>query len=50
MLLLTFPELKHDPELVAERLRTAGVGEKVMTIWEELAATEIQAADEDDEF
>ncbi len=50
MLLLTFPELKHDPEPVAERLRSAGVDEGVLAIWEELAATEIQAAGEDDEF
>ncbi len=50
MLLLTFPELKHDPAAVRERLRTAGVDEEVMAIWEVLAATEIQAADEDDEF
>ena len=50
MLLLTFPELKHDPAAVAECLRNAGVDEKVLAIWEELAATEIQAADDDDEF
>jgi len=50
MLLLTFPELKHDPASVRERLRAAGVSEEVIAVWEELAATEIHAADEDDEF
>lgn len=49
-LLLTFPELKTDEGIVAERLRAADASERVMAEWKELVAQEIQAEDEDDEF
>lgn len=50
MLLLTFPELKDEPATVREQLRIVGANEDVIAVWEELAATKIQAAEEDDDF
>jgi hypothetical protein len=50
MLLLTFPELKLDPEPVAERLRSAGVETAVLDAWQGLVNQDIESADEDDEF
>ena len=50
MLLLTFPDLKHDPGPVTERLRAMGVAPDVLAVWKELVAQEIKPANEDDEF
>lgn len=50
MLLLTFPELKHDTGTVTERLEAAGVDVSVLALWKELAAQDIQAGAGDDEF
>lgn len=50
MLLLTFPELKHDPGPVTDGLRAASADLAVMSVWRQFVATEIQPADEDDEF
>lgn len=50
MLLLTFPELKADPGPVTEELQAAVADPAVMKVWKELVATEIQPAEEDDEF
>ena len=50
MLLLTFPELKGDRGPVTDWLQAAGADPAVMAVWKELVATEIQPADEDDEF
>jgi hypothetical protein len=50
MLLLTFPGLKCDPGPVTDRLLSAGVAPAVMAAWKEIVNTEIQPADEEDEF
>jgi hypothetical protein len=50
MLLLTFPHLKREEGDVAEKLKLSGASVDVMNVWKELAAQEIQATDEDDEF
>jgi hypothetical protein len=50
MLLLTFPELKREQGLVADRLQAVDAAPAVLTVWQELVAQEIQPADEDDEF
>ncbi|MBI4530129.1 MAG: nucleotidyl transferase AbiEii/AbiGii toxin family protein [Candidatus Latescibacteria bacterium] len=50
MLLLTFPEFKRHPDLVADRLKAADADPSVLSTWKELAAQEIRPADEDDEF
>lgn len=50
MLLLTFPKLKCDPGPVTDRLLAAGVASVVMAVWQEIVSTEIQPADEEDEF
>jgi len=50
MLLLAFPELKSTPATVAARLRAMGAGDDVQATWQRLAAQEIRADDEADEF
>ncbi len=50
LLLLAFPRLKREPGPVADRLRAAGAGPDVLTMWEELAAADIQPAPEDEGF
>jgi Nucleotidyl transferase AbiEii toxin, Type IV TA system len=50
MLLLAFPELKHERGLVAERLVSADADQTVLATWRELVAQDIQPANEDDEF
>ena len=50
MLLLTFPDLKREEGEVAEKLKLSGASMDVMNVWKELAAQEIQAMDEEDEF
>ncbi len=50
MLFITFPDLKREESEVAEKLKLLGASTDVMNVWKELAAQEIQATDEDDEF
>lgn len=50
MLLLTFPELKSEAGSVLECLRSSNVDGVIIEVWKEIVATEIEAADEDDEF
>ncbi len=50
MLLLAFPELKHESGPVIQALRASGAGEDVLAVWRELAAQEIYPASDDDEF
>jgi len=53
MLLLTFPafpELKVESGSVLDGLVAADVDESVVSLWREIAAMEIEASDEDDEF
>lgn len=50
MLLLAFPELKRESGPVADCLKAACANEAVISVWKELVAQEMQAADEDDEF
>lgn len=50
MLLLTFPELKRDPTPVSERLLAAGADAETLAAWRDLAAQEIKAPAEDDDF
>ena len=49
MLLLTFPELKHQTGAVQERLQEAGSDEEVLAVWQELVALEIKPENEDEE-
>ncbi len=48
MLLLAFPKLKQESGAVAERLKALGADEKILTVWKELVAQEIEPADEND--
>lgn len=50
MLLLTFPDLKSEQGIVADKLQTLEASLDVFNVWKELVAQEIQATDEDDEF
>ncbi len=50
MLLLTFPELKSEAGVVMEKLRAANVDAAIIKVWKELVASEIEAAEDDDEF
>jgi hypothetical protein len=50
MLLLSFPELKNENGLVAQRLQAAGANEDVFKLWHELVNQKIQSENEDDEF
>lgn len=50
MLLLAFPELKHDSGPVAERLLAAGASPEIMDTWHTFVAQEVIPAQEDDEF
>lgn len=50
MLLLTFPELKQEHGLVAERLQKAGATPEALAVWGNLVAQELRLEDEDDEF
>ncbi len=49
-LLLTFPELKSDPNPVRERLKAAGAGEAALAAWDDIAAQEILPEDEDEGY
>lgn len=50
MLLLAFPELKAASGPVAESLKSAGVDAKILEVWQEVVAQDIQPPEEDDEF
>ena len=50
MLLLTFPDLKQESSPVVKHLISGGADRKILDIWSELVALEIQPEDEDDEF
>jgi len=50
MLLLKFPELKRDASLVANCLLASGANPEILTVWEEIVATEIKPEDDEDEF
>ncbi|MCG3156185.1 MAG: hypothetical protein DKINENOH_02800 [bacterium] len=51
MLLLAFPELKAAASgPVAESLKSAGVDAKILEVWQEVVAQDIQPPEEDDEF
>lgn len=42
VLLLTFPELRRDPNSVSQCLQTSGADPSVLAVWRELVAQEIQ--------
>ena len=48
MLLLTFPEFKENPSLVANTLQNAQASAEVLAAWQDLAQQDIQSADDDD--
>ncbi len=50
LLLLTFPEFKHDPGPVRACLHAAGVDPAVLAVWRELVTQELRPEDEEDEF
>ncbi len=50
MLLITFPELKQEHGLVAERLHVAGATPEVLAVWRDLVAQDLRLEDEDDAF
>ena len=50
MLLLTFPDLKHESGPVESSLRSLGVPEEVLNSWRELVAEEIRQPNDDEEF
>jgi hypothetical protein len=50
MLLLAFPDLKHNDGEVAARLKAEHAAEDALKLWNELVMQEIPATDEDDEF
>ena len=50
MLLLTFPELKHDTGPVLDQLHAADATPEALAVWHHLVAQEIRVAEEDEEF
>ena len=50
LLLLTFPELKHETSLVGDCLRVAGADAGILAVWQELVATEIEPEADEEEF
>ena len=50
MLLLTFPELKHEQGVVSEALGSMNANDEVMKTWSELVAHEIVEPEVDGEF
>ena len=50
MLLLTFPDLKHESGPVENSLKSLGVSEEVLNSWRELVAEEIRQPNDDEEF
>src|SRR5215217_2133614 len=50
MLLLAFPDLKHESGPVENSLKSLGVSEQVLNSWRELVAEEIRQPNDDEEF
>ena len=50
LLLLAFPDLKRDPGPVTDCLQSAGAGQALLAVWQELVAQDIQPEDEDEGF
>jgi hypothetical protein len=50
LLLLTFPELKHEAGMVADALAGAGADARILEIWRDIVATEIEPEEDEDEF
>lgn len=50
LLLLQFPDLKHESSLVFNCLQAAGATAPILLVWQELAAMEIVAEDDESEF
>jgi hypothetical protein len=50
LLLLTFPEFKHDPGPVTDCLNIAKAGQAVLTVWRELVEQEILPQTDEDDF
>lgn len=50
MLLLAFPELKHEAGPVADRLHAANATERSLELWRDLVKQPIRSEEEDDEF
>lgn len=50
MLLLTFPDLKHESGPVENSLKSLGVSEEVLNSWRELVAEEIRQPNDEEEF
>ena len=50
MLLLRFPDLKHESGVVAERLRAAGAESDVLEVWTDLVGQELQPESDGEEF
>jgi hypothetical protein len=50
LLLLKFPELKRNSGLVIDSLKASQVKPAILTLWQDIVATEIEPEDEEDEF
>ena len=50
MLLLAFPDLKHESGPVENSLKSLGVSEQVLNSWRELVAEEIRQPNDEEEF
>jgi hypothetical protein len=50
LLLLQFPDLKHESSLVVNCLQAAGADTKILAAWQDIVATEILAEDDESEF
>lgn len=50
LLLITFPELKQEHGIVAERLQATGATPAVFNVWRDLVGQELSLEEEDDEF
>lgn len=50
MLLLKFPQFKQDAHIVENHLIALGAKPPILTLWQEIVATEIEAEDDEDKF
>jgi hypothetical protein len=50
LLLLKFPELKEEAGTVKDSLVAAGAAPEVLSLWQDIVTTEIEAEEDDDEF
>jgi len=50
MLLLTFPEFKHNPDTIAEQLRNSNASLEALTFWQLLVTQTIELPNDEDEF